>query len=482
MPPRPSLFPENTCWYCNLPFPPPFVPPPSPTCPSGFTPGAYEDGVLRNASGHIVGISWGDLRGANAHLNRFKDVAVGPGHPLAEGMDPRSFIPSARAHSPPHPPLPSPQPQPPPRFSWFSSLFGFEECVGSPAEYEATRAAFSYDPATGVLESPAGAFPAGRFNTPSLAELRAAGRAVIAAGGGGGGGGGGGVTLSHVATADVLALHAQHPGATFLAASGLNCLEFTGRGGAPEHGVAIYEHDMTQGPACALACAPGTVVRNYFAANSPAAQLSLMDGVFEAMGGAEGAPFLVASGYVSAPRGAAGLAAAAPALAEGAHSRGALRDLLRVGVQADTGVAWAARRPRQPWARATPGGGEPPPLVTQVYAAALSLGGYKEPPDVPDAAWAPLATLVLEAAYEGTLWAAVAAAARPGGSRRVFLTGLGLGVFGNKARWVAAAIGRAVAALAAEGARLDVDFVHFRAVSAELRDALDEAVAAATAT
>lgn len=130
MPPRPSICPENTCWLCHLPFPPPFVPPPSPTLhqyggyppparPPTFHPGAWQDGVQRNSTGHIVGISWADLRGANAHLLRFKDVAVGPGHPLAEGMDPRSFIPgAARGPSPPRlpvrpSPLPPPEPQPP---------------------------------------------------------------------------------------------------------------------------------------------------------------------------------------------------------------------------------------------------------------------------------------------------------------------------------------------------------------------------------
>lgn len=100
MPERPAHCPENTCWQCWLPFPPPFVPPPPKNCPSDFTPGAYQQGVLRNASGHITGIAWGELAGPNAHLLRFKDVAIGPGHPLAEGMNPRSFIPCARSASP----------------------------------------------------------------------------------------------------------------------------------------------------------------------------------------------------------------------------------------------------------------------------------------------------------------------------------------------------------------------------------------------
>ena len=117
MPPRPANYPENTCWYCHLPFPPPFVPPPSASCPPTFAPGVYVDGVMRSSSGHICGINWGELRGVNAHLLRFKDVAIGPGHPLAEGMDPRGFIPSAAARPPPDPvtvPMPTPSTLAPP--------------------------------------------------------------------------------------------------------------------------------------------------------------------------------------------------------------------------------------------------------------------------------------------------------------------------------------------------------------------------------
>ena len=32
----------------------------------------------------------------------------------------------------------------------------------------------------------------------------------------------------------------------------------------PEQGVARYENDLTQGPACAIACGAGTIYRNYF--------------------------------------------------------------------------------------------------------------------------------------------------------------------------------------------------------------------------
>jgi hypothetical protein len=55
-------------------------------------------------------------------------------------------------------------------------------------------------------------------------------------------------------------------GATFQAASQFNCLEFASADGVPEKGIAVYELDCTQGPACAIACAASTAstaYRNY---------------------------------------------------------------------------------------------------------------------------------------------------------------------------------------------------------------------------
>lgn len=298
--------------------------------------------------------------------------------------------------------------------------------------------------------------------------MRAAGRALLQSGAGGEPT----LNLSHKTTEDVLIEHASAPaGSVFLAASGLNCLEFPGHGGSPTMGVTCYEGDRTQGPACALACAGGTVVRNYFSDNTPDTQIDCLATLADAIGGAR-APWIVHAGYIrgSSEDGAAATAALNDAnanfFARGSASRAALRALVRVGVHADTGVNFASR-----WRRT-----DADIHVTQVYAAALSLGGYKTPRAVPDDSWEPLATLVLEAAYEATLWAGVAAAARAGVPRgNVYLCGLGLGVFGNEPAWVANAIGRAVATLRAEGAALDVQFLHFREVSAALKMDIDTA-------
>jgi hypothetical protein len=46
----------------------------------------------------------------------------------------------------------------------------------------------------------------------------------------------------------------------------------------------------------------------------------------------------------------------------------------------------------------------------------------------------------------------------------VFLTFLGGGVFGNDSKWIASAIGRALAIVNTLGVRLDVKICHFRSI------------------
>jgi hypothetical protein len=69
--------------------------------------------------------------------------------------------------------------------------------------------------------------------------------------------------------------------------------------------------------------------------------------------------------------------------------------------------------------------------VSQAFCSALPVS-YTH---IPQPHWQSFATLVLEAAYEATLWAAALNAAQ-GSSRTVFLTRLGGGSFGNKSSWI----------------------------------------------
>ena len=68
-------------------------------------------------------------------------------------------------------------------------------------------------------------------------------------------------------TGDVRRLHQQpeYAGALFQVASQFNLLEMVSPEVTPEDGVTRYQHDRTQGPACAMAAGAATIYRNYFA-------------------------------------------------------------------------------------------------------------------------------------------------------------------------------------------------------------------------
>jgi hypothetical protein len=100
-----------------------------------------------------------------------------------------------------------------------------------------------------------------------------------------------------------------------------------------------------------------------------------------------------------------------------------LRGQLRIGLLSDAEVTEALGPDR--------------PLVSQAFCSALPISYTR----VPAENWALFAKLVLEAAYEATLRAAVLNAKR-GSSNIVFLTLLGGGAFGNPPSWIYAAIQR----------------------------------------
>jgi len=92
------------------------------------------------------------------------------------------------------------------------------------------------------------------------------------------------------------------------------------------------------------------------------------------------------------------------------------RGKLRIGLHHDVEVADAA---------------QPFPVVSQVFCSALSVAYSQISPQ----RWSRFAALVLEAAYEATLWAAVLNARRSS-SKIVLLTSLGGGAFGNDESWI----------------------------------------------
>lgn len=70
-----------------------------------------------------------------------------------------------------------------------------------------------------------------------------------------------------VVRGDIRKMHQspENARALFQVASQFNLLEMTSYQVTPENGVTGYQHDHTQGPACAIAAGAATIYRNYFA-------------------------------------------------------------------------------------------------------------------------------------------------------------------------------------------------------------------------
>jgi len=274
----------------------------------------------------------------------------------------------------------------------------------------------------------------------------------------------------------------------------------------PEDGISIYAMDRTQGPACSIACAPGTVVRNYFVDVGehahPSArvacwdlgqrahrQINNLDGVAAALQALhptpsphEDPPWAVVNGYVLVLDRQALLDANATLTAH----KAAVGDALKIGLHADTEVVVAAV--------ADGGSGEllsarRPVTVTQAFCAAVPMAAgdsiVYELGTLADvvltvriveigasvamlrnattAAQHPVHPVLRQATYEATLWAAVLNAHRTG-CPEVFLSCVGGGVFRNPASLIESALARAVSIAARAGAALRVHVCHHEAV------------------
>lgn len=245
--------------------------------------------------------------------------------------------------------------------------------------------------------------------------------------------------------ADVQDLHANlsNAGALFQVASQFNLLEMVSPNVTPEEGVGIYEHDFTQGPACAIAAGAGTIYRNYFAqtngsiGQSESNQLDCLNDVGAALGNPERQLWEMCNGYALAS--ASGLQEISDQLkASTPDQLDELRGKLKVGIQWDTQVTIRGCSH----------------LLSQIYCSALPVA-YSA---CNSNAWKDFAILVLEAAYEASLCAAVINSQKTG-NKTVFLTLLGGGAFGNQSDWIIGAIDRALEIHADSG--LDVRIVSF---------------------
>jgi hypothetical protein len=266
-------------------------------------------------------------------------------------------------------------------------------------------------------------------------------------------------------TGDVRKMHRlpENVGALFQVASQFNLLEMVSPEVTPEQGVTRYQHDRTQGPACAIAAGAATIYRNYFVpvgGGYGQTRDRQLDGLVDlgawistAIGQPVGTLWEMRNGYALCTR--AGL----DGIDEYVRSISVdqietLRGMLRIGLHHDVEATdTGQKRPSQ--------------LVSQAFCSALPVAYGQVSKDH----WKTFGSLVLEAAYEATIWSAVLNAHR-GASNIVFLTALGGGAFGNEETWIIDALRRALQ-LASQFA-LDVKLVSYGTPSNKIVELVDE--------
>lgn len=261
---------------------------------------------------------------------------------------------------------------------------------------------------------------AGRFSTPTIGELRARASGSTA----------GRVRCSMIRgtgdATDIGALQAHAPESTlFQAASQFNALEAPGPYVVP---VADYVHDSTQGPRAAISAVAGALLRHYCAPATGGGTFEqathrcldlLVDAVDPVVAKCRG-------GYLSTDH-----VQDMRALVAGLEER---FESIRIGLHERVEVSFGHQ-----WGGALPTGGAN--TIAQVYTSTMALGGYSQSGK---AGAVDACRQLLRAAYLGTLLAGAAT-----GHRRVVLTLIGGGVFGNPMREIFAAIEWSVAAFEA---------------------------------
>lgn len=325
--------------------------------------------------------------------------------------------------------------------TWFQRLTGFKE-----KSYKETQSLLEVQGDRLVSSVNGKSYGIGSFELASLADLRnrALSGPILP-----------GRLKASVIQGDVRSLHGQpeFAGALFQVASQFNMLEMTSPGVSPEDGVTRYMFDPTQGPACAIAAGAATLYRNYFVpVRDQIGQTSLvqLDGLCD-LGGtlSERLEMPVSSlwemrnGYADCT--ASGLMKLSDFLDGLKESElDELRGLHRIGIHRGVEVTDSEHSPG--------------PMVSQAFCSALPVAYSK----LQHAPWKPFASLILESAYEATMWEAVCNAQR-GASNIVLLTRLGGGAFGNQDAWIDAAMRRALDLASNHG--LDVRLVTNKSAS-----------------
>ena len=154
--------------------------------------------------------------------------------------------------------------------NWMTAFFGFEDTGATSIFRESAtnadrtiviktilRSYAVYNPENGKLRTSGGNYEAGWFIHPTVKEIKELVGRLKADGGK--------PNIVVVKGKDIgVAQIESPPYHTFQGASQLNALEMVNPNKTPFDGISDYISDGTQGPRTALACAPGTFVRNYW--------------------------------------------------------------------------------------------------------------------------------------------------------------------------------------------------------------------------
>ena len=229
------------------------------------------------------------------------------------------------------------------------------------------------------------------------------------------------ITINEIiGSVEELHCEAINKSALFQVASQFNLLEMVSPKITPENGVDRYEHDHTQGPACAIACGAGTIYRNYFVnvnnqiGQSSNNQIDCLDLIGQDLCNEELHLWEMENGYALVnQQGISNINSLINNLNN--KQREQLKEKLKIGIQWNTEVTIS----------------ESKQLVSQVYCSALPVAYSNVNPIY----WESFSRLILEAAYEATLHAALINYKRTN-SNKVFLTLVGGGAFGNRIDWI----------------------------------------------
>ena len=315
--------------------------------------------------------------------------------------------------------------------SWFENLTG---CVGESPE--SVREHLFIDGQRLHSRLNQKSWLCGELETPTLAQLRQRVRNIKR-------------DLAPISVRNVvgnvqhLHLNRANENALFQVASQFNLLEMTSPRVTPECGVGIYEHDFTQGPACAIAAGAGTIYRNYFVdingriGQTADNQIDCLSGIAKLLDNSKQRLWKMVNGYaLPSAEGLEEINRKLKGMDEAALD--AVRQALQIGLHWDTQVTL----------------GDASHTVSQAYCSAMPVAYTNHTKEL----WAPLAKLVLEAAYEATICAAILNVDR-NRNNRLFLTRLGGGAFGNNPDWITDAISRSLELYSDSG--LDVAIVSY---------------------